>query len=502
MNTTLPPPLPPKDSPRQLLIAIAGSILAVFAADFLFWGVVPGISISLFGLIFMIVILVSRTRAAILSRKTLLLSVLLVGALTATALEISFTNICVLLAFFTILSGETFFCDRPQFWSRWLSQVGAIIQFPGRILWIRSSTMSLLPSSSTGILRIFGWFAGVVLPVVLLTALFALILGAGNAILGTWVNQFFSEFWKWLTSFDFSIGRVIFWTFVTLLSLALIRPAQTGRFWWAWMDRIGRFRKPAKPSLAYWRSVLILAALNALFCAANSIDAFFLWTHQSIPQGVTYAQFVHQGTAQLIAATLLSALVLIILFNQDESLSGRTLLRITAWVWIGQNLFLLTSIALRLKLYVDAYNLTSQRISVLIFLLIVGGGFLLLSWKILREKSLLWIFGANFALVFTVFYTVQFLDLGAMAAEYNVSRSEKDPECRIDLVYLKSLGSSGWNSLQRVAEKEGRGTDPFGASAILAGVRRDNDEGKFNLNWRSWQARRAWNLHRFLSSHS
>jgi hypothetical protein len=427
--------------------------------------------------------------------------VLLFGALISSALEISFTNICVLLALFTILAGETFFCDRPQFWARWLSQVGAIIQFPGRILWIRSSTMSLLPSSSTGILRIFGWFAGVVLPVVLLTALFALILGAGNAILGTWVNQFFSEFWKWLTSFDFSIGRVIFWTFVTLLSLALIRPAQTGRFWWAWMDRIGRFPKPANPSLAYWRSVLILAALNALFCAANSIDAFFLWAHQSIPQGVTYAQFVHQGTAQLIAATLLSALVLIILFNQDESLSGRTLLRITAWVWIGQNLFLLTSIALRLKLYVDAYNLTSQRISVLIFLLIVGGGFLLLSWKILREKSLLWVFGANLALLFSMFYIVQFLDLGAMAGEYNVSQWEQSPTRPLDVEYLKSLGSSGWEALMHAAEKPERGADSLRAYETLTDSHFRSDLVNPTGNWRSWQARRAWNQHQLLSSH-
>jgi hypothetical protein len=361
--------------------------------------------------------------------------------------------------------------------------------------------MSLLPSSSTGILRIFGWFAGVVLPVVLLTALFALILGAGNAILGTWVNQFFSGFWKWLTSFDFSIGRVIFWTFVTLLSLALIRPAQTGRFWWEWMDRIGRFPAPTKPSHAYWRSVLILVALNAIFFAANSIDAFYLWAHQSIPQGVTYAQFVHQGTVQLIAATLLSAILLIVLFNQDESLSGRPVLRTAALVWIGQNLFLLTSIALRLKLYVDAYNLTSPRISLLIFLLIVGGGFIILSFKILREKSLLWVTGANLGLVFTVFYAVQFLDLGAMAAEYNVSRWERNPARNLDLNYLESLGSSGWHSLQRVAEKPEPGGDPFGVSAFLAGVRRDNEGGKFNVNWRSWQARRAWNLHQLLSSH-
>jgi hypothetical protein len=361
--------------------------------------------------------------------------------------------------------------------------------------------INLIPPSSSGALRIIGWIVGVVLPVVLLSALFALILGAGNAILGTWVNQFFSNFWKWLASFDFSIGRVIFWVFISLLSLALIRPTETSCFWWGWMDRISRFPAPTKPSHAYWRSVLILAALNAIFFAANSIDAFYLWAHQSIPQGVTYAQFVHQGTVQLIAATLLSAILLIVLFNQEESLSGRSVLRTAALVWIGQNLFLLTSIALRLKLYVDAYNLTAPRISVLIFLLIVGGGFIILSCKILLEKSLLWVFGANLGLVCTVFYTVQFLDLGAMAAGYNVSRWEQQPTRQLDVDYLKSQGSSGWEALRRAAAKPERGADSLKALESLTVRRSYAESDKELVNWRSWQARHAWNLHHLLSSH-
>jgi len=211
---------------------MVGCLITVVAADFLFWGVRPGISLSLFGVILMTVILAVRPRAVLRRRSTLILTLLLVGAILASALEISFSNSCILLALFTMLAGETYFLNRPQLWARWLSQAGAIIQFPGRLFWIRSCTISLIPASASGALRIFGWLAGVILPLVLLTALFALILGAGNAILGTWVNQFFSELWKWLSSFDFSIGRVIFWVFISLPSLALIRPADTSRFLW------------------------------------------------------------------------------------------------------------------------------------------------------------------------------------------------------------------------------------------------------------------------------
>ena len=343
-------------------------------------------------------------------------------------------------------------------------------------------------------LRIGGWAVGVLLPVLLLTLLFSVILGAGNAILGTWVNQLLSKLWDWITSFDLSFGRMIFWVFIALLSLALIRPKETSQVWWGWMGRVVRFSPPAKPFQAYSRSVLILAALNAIFFAANSIDCCFLWAHQGIPQGVTYSQYVHQGTAQLIAATLLSAIVLIFLFNQNKSLSSRTLLRVFALLWIGQNLFLLTSIALRLKLYVDVYSLTSQRISVLIFLLLVAGGFILLACKIIFERSLLWLLGANAALLFSFFYIIEFADLEAMAAGYNVSRWERDPTHQLDIDYLQTIGSSGWAALVRVAERNDRVDEASKATEILDSIRSQSDSGDSGSNWRSWQVRRAWNL--------
>lgn len=496
----IPPPLPPTDSPRQICISLTGAIFTAFVADFLLWGAIPGISLGLFGLILMAAILLARQPVLFPRRVALILSLLLLGALVATAMQISFTNICILLGMFTMLAGETFFMNRPSFWARWFSQLGAIMIFPVRLFWAARSTIRILPSSSSGAIRVVAWFVGVVFPVALLTLLFSFVLGSGNAILGTWVNRFLLEAWNWITSFDFSLGRLFFWGFMAVISLSLIRPANTGRIWWGWMERTARFAPPKQPLPAYWRSILILVVLNAIFFAANSIDCFYLWAQQGIPKGVTYADYMHQGTAQLITATILSALVLIFLFNQDESISSRSSLRATAMVWIVQNIFLLTSIALRLKLYVDAYSLTAQRISVLIFLLIVAGGFIILACKIALEKSLLWLLGANAALVFTVFYCVQFLDLGAISAGYNVSRWEKNPTYPLDIAYIQKLGSSGWGALQRVAANSYAGAEASKASEILTTSRSEHSSGCCPKNWRSWQAREAWNQLYLLTS--
>jgi hypothetical protein len=493
-----PPPIPPAVTPKQIILSLCGCLVVVFGADFLFWGAAPGISLGIFCFILMGSILATRELSVVMERTTLILSLLLTGAIAASILEISFTNISVLLGLFIMLAGETFFLNRQPCWTRWFSQIGGLLRFPGRLFWAWRSSVSLLPSSASGTIRIFGWLAGVLLPVLLLTLIFSCVLGSGNAILGSWINKILSGFWSWIVSFDFSIGRILFWILIAPLSLAFIRPSEEGKSWWGWLERDSRFAPSKQPSFAYWRSVLILIALNLLFFAANSIDCFYLWAHQEIPAGSNYTEYVHQGTAQLIIATILSALVLISIFHQDVSISEHSLLKGAALLWIAQNIFLLTSVALRLKFYVDASGLTPLRISLLIFLLIVATGFVLLSCKIMLDKSLPWLLGANAALVFAVFYIVQFLDLGSMAASYNVSRWEKDPSHPLDIHYLQTLGSGGWGALRHVALKSDRSHEFYAAVNALDQALAEHKTSMKNKNWRSWQARRTWN-ERYLS---
>jgi len=105
------------------------------------------------------------------------------------------------------------------------------------------------------------------------------------------------------------------------------------------------------------------------------------------------------------------------------------------------------------------------------------------------------------ALLFMVLYTVQFLDLGAIAAEYNVFQWEQEPTRQLDEDYLKSQGASGWEALRRAAAKPERGADSLKAFEALTDIHSHTDAVKPVGNWRSWQARRSWNLHHLLSRH-
>ena len=203
---------------------------------------------------------------------------------------------------------------------------------------------------------------------------------------------------------------------------------------------------------ALFSSGLVLLVLNLLFLVANGADALFLWSGQVLPAGVTYSGFVHNGVNSLIATVILSALVLATIFQQALKVTRHGGLKLLGLVWIAQNLFLLLSVALRLKLYIEAYDMTVTRLSVMIFLALVAAGYALLTVKITREKSFSWLLAGCVLAVSATFYVTQFLDLAGWSANYNVARWEEDTTRRLDYWYLGRSGPGAWPALNRAYE--------------------------------------------------
>jgi hypothetical protein len=158
---------------------------------------------------------------------------------------------------------------------------------------------------------------------------------------------------------------------------------------------------------------------------------------------------VHDGVDTLIFTVILTAIVLTSLFHQEITVSRSRTLKALALVWIAQNIFLLLSCALRIKSYVLESQLTVLRLSCLIFLALVASGFVFLTVKILREKTISWLFGRCFLAIFVTFYITQFLDLAGFACNYNVARLEREPSYKLDTWKLYEAGPDGWPAARR-----------------------------------------------------
>ena len=463
MNATNPPSFPDASAlpapaamknpepPVRLLRLMLGLALAVALFDLCFWGVEAfGFSVGLFFAVLAVIILGNRESARP-RRTTRLLLTLLAGATIAALVETGITNTLVLLILTAAIAGETFFADIGSPWGRWLSQGVALIFAPGRIFWLGARLMEAAFKGGTG------WTGGLIggcllaVPALVLALIFGSLLASGNAVFGSWTNSFFNWFWNELALY-LNPARMALWCFVAFLILPLLRPAWVSAFWWQWTERMPRLPEMVPARSALFSSGLVLVVLNLLFLIANVADARFLWSGQALPAGVDYKTYVHEGVNALIATVILTAIVLTVIFQQSLSVAQRRELKVLAYLWVAQNIFLLLSVALRIKYYIVGYEMTVARLGVIIFLLLVATGFVLLTIKIARDKSLSWLIGGCVLAVFATFYITQFLDLAGWSANYNIACWEKDRTRQLDFWHLYEYGPDAWPALRRAHE--------------------------------------------------
>jgi hypothetical protein len=201
--------------------------------------------------------------------------------------------------------------------------------------------------------------------------------------------------------------------------------------------------------------VASLAVFNLVFALQNGLDTAYLWSGAGLPDGMTFAAYAHRGAYPLIATAILAGLfVLVFLPPASESAADRRV-RALVVVWTGQNLFLVASTILRTLDYIEAYSLTRMRIAALIWTGLVAVGLVLILWRLLAGRSSGWLINANLAAAGLVLAGCALVDLGSIAASWNVRHAAEvgGRGVPLDLCYVAGLRGAGLVPLARL---EGR----------------------------------------------
>jgi len=256
-----------------------------------------------------------------------------------------------------------------------------------------------------------------------------------------------------LPEIDFSsFARLMLWTVMLTMSWALLRPRLPRRL-------IGTFDGSgdlALPGVSVSSVTLSLIVFNMLFALQNMMDLAWLWGLMSLPEGMTLAQYAHRGAYPLIATALLAALFVLVTLRPGSTTAQVPAVRRLVVLWIGQNLFLVASSVLRTLDYVDAYSLTRLRISALAWMGLVGIGLVLTCWRMLRGRSAGWLINANLAAAGALLTGCCFIDLGAVAAQWNVrhAREVDGNGASLDLCYLSDLDGSALLALIELEQRK------------------------------------------------
>ena len=179
---------------------------------------------------------------------------------------------------------------------------------------------------------------------------------------------------------------------------------------------LGAHRAPRAafdPSVA--TLMLSLVTFNAIFAVENALDLAFLWSGAALPAGVTMADYAHRGAYSLIVTALLAALFVLVALRPDSAGARSPAIRWLVGLWIGQNLMLVASSALRTLDYIDAYGMTILRLSALAWMGLVATGLALIAWRLFAGRSAAWLINTNALTAAIVLALASVIDLGATA---------------------------------------------------------------------------------------
>jgi hypothetical protein len=249
------------------------------------------------------------------------------------------------------------------------------------------------------------------------------------------------------------IARLFFWGFIFILVWSTLRPWRAK----AVFSQLGDSAPGRIAGVSIASVTLSLILFNLLFALQNGLDLAYLWGDIVLPAQFTLAEYAHRGAYPLVATALLAGLFIIFTTHPKSELAGNAAIRWLVIVWIAQNLLLLASTVERTLLYVDAYSLTRLRIAALLWMGLVGVGLVLVTWRMLRGRSLAWLVNGNLLAAFAVLTSCTYVDLGEIAASWNVrhAREVGGRGVHLDLCYLNNLNASALPALTSLEQRPG-----------------------------------------------
>lgn len=382
--------------------------------------------------------------------------VLIVVSTIQSYYAVNIRNCLALMMALIALSGSIHYSYLSKSWARWLETLLSYRAALAMPIWLARASICRAQHSESKSKALLGTIM-VILPSVLLAIMFVPLLSSGNAVFGDIV----STIWRGAVIVMQNVtlpdaSRLFFWFIVFAATLVLLQPlikADRAKFWARKIPRF-RLRERSQARVVFLQTLVSLLTVNLIFFCVNGLDLSHLWFSFSLPQGVSYAEYVHQGTYSLIFAVLLSSVMLALFFQQHLSICRHPLIKLMGLIWVLQNLFLLISVYKRLDLYVDAYWLTPKRIYLFLFLILVACGYALLSWYIASSKNLKWLLQSNGVLVFFFFMVTQFIDGKAIAANYSLSRWAVAPDKHLGEQFYETMHSYAWPYLAAIASKQ------------------------------------------------
>jgi hypothetical protein len=431
---------------RETAAAAGAMALLVVVADVLFCWHEPGINFALYGFVLIAGVIVLHRRRTWRLRSMGLLAVALAAQMPMIESENFLwwpASMLVVSLFAVDVAGQL-----PSFESWFGAMTRFVVLGPARLI---VDGLRLLGAAGEQQLGGKVWRLVLVwLVPVVCAAIFAMLFVAANPVLELGLQSLqLRELLKYLDP-----GRLVLWGFFAFVSWPILVPRLLH---WTPLPEMQGPMLPKAESLVFGAAAIrnSLIVFNALFAVQTAMDLLYLWGGIRLPDGVTYADYAHHAAYPLIVTAVLAGAFVLAAMHKDGPGRSSPLIANLVYLWIAQNVWLVISAILRLKLYVEAYALSEMRILAGIWMLLVAVGLILVLAKIILDKSNGWLVMANCASLAVALYGVAWIDFPAVISQYNVEHSHEmtGQGFPLDIGYFEELGPGTIPAIDQLLEQ-------------------------------------------------
>lgn len=248
---------------------------------------------------------------------------------------------------------------------------------------------------------------------------------------------------EWLEKYAPGPVQILFWGVVFWISVGLLRPYLRAESLPVSQRPLSPIAQERSPAPLYSACQNVLLSVTVLFAGYLAFEFKTLW-FRVFPTGFHYSGYAHEGAAWLTVALALSTVILSLIFRGDILADPRLpRLRRLAWLWSLENLVLGLAVYHRLFIYVGFNGMTRMRIVGLFGISTVLVGFLMVLWKISRNRDFLWLVRRQLWALSLAVFLYALVPVDTLVVHYNVGRilaGDPAPSVQISVHPISSEG--------------------------------------------------------------
>ncbi len=201
----------------------------------------------------------------------------------------------------------------------------------------------------------------------------------------------------------------------------------------------GFLNKLFKLDTEHLTGTILFVVLNLMLLLLNGLDVAYLWIDGRLPEGMKHKEFVHDGVGALIASLIFAIIIMLYYFRGRLNYHSKNKgLKMLAYVWIAQNIFMIISTAYRNNMYIEESGISYKKIGLYVYLILCLIGLVTTFIKINKNKSNMYLIRVNPWCYFVILVISCVFNWDVIITNFNLNKAFKENK-KLEKYYLVDL---------------------------------------------------------------